>query len=456
VSFEPAIPADVVVEKQVLGIALYAGGNALIELEGIIQPADFFTLEHGLIFSSLLSMFHDNLPVELASVAAEFRRRGVMDKIGHEHTDAGGADYLMELAETYGFDTSNLKYYANILRNLSRQRQLITLSQRMGTDARGVRVDTASLIERCQEELYEIGRSGSRSVEVVSAGQAVSEAIERADNIAAGKEPPGLMTGFAGIDNALGGFQAGDLVTLGAATSVGKSALATTIAAQVASDGGTVFVVSAEMPRQSVANRLLAAVSGIANNRLRNGNLNEVEHEERIRAEGTIKAWRLAIYDSAATVAEISTRARMLAARWRSPLSLVIVDYLQLMRPTSGDNRAQEVSGIAWGLKQLGMELACPVLMLSQLNRAGIKASDDERPPGLHDLKESGDVENHSNTVLLLHRSPKAVPDTAGAIPVWCKVAKARDGEVTPWPGKDMAPGSITLRFRPELTRFDP
>ena len=135
-----------------------------------------------------------------------------------------------------------------------------------------------------------------------------------------------------------------------------------------------------------------------------------------------------------------------------------MADYLQLMKPSGGDTRAQEVSGIAWGLKQLGMELACPVLMLSQLNRAGVRQADDESPPQLHDLKESGDVENHSSAVLLLHRSPKAVPDTAGAVPIWCKVAKARDGMVTPWPaaaGKPAVVGAITLRFRPELTRFE-
>jgi replicative DNA helicase len=101
------------------------------------------------------------------------------------------------------------------------------------------------------------------------------------------------------------------------------------------------------------------------------------------------------------------------------------VDYLQLMKPTEGDTRAQQVGAIAWGLKQLAMQLGCPVMLLSQLNRAGVRNADDTNPPNLYALKESGDVENHSNAVILLHRPQEGFsPD--GSIPIWAKIAKAR------------------------------
>lgn len=451
------IPADTVLEKQLLGIALCGGPTALLDMERIIKPGDFFTAENGQLYGVMLDMLHDGCPVELASLAAELRKRGIMASVGHEKTDAGGADYLVELTE-YDFATPNLGYYANQLRDQSRLRALITLGNRMSADAKTAGAEAGELIEQYQRDLYELGREDAKGVEVVEAGEAAAEAVARADRVAAGEESPGLMTGFAGIDRALGGFQPGDLVTLGAATSVGKTALALTVAFRVAQRGGAVLVVSAEMNRQSIANRLLQMVSGVSGGRLRVGNLDEQELEDRRVAQRTIEGWRLAILDQAATVAGIGLRARLQATRWRQDLSLIVVDYLQLMRPTGGDTRAQEVSGIAWGLKQLAMELGCPILMLSQLNRAGVRQAGDNRPPSLHDLKESGDVENHSNAVLLLHRPTNPVPDTAGAMPIWCKVAKARDGMVTLWPapaGSEAVPGAVTLRFRPELTRFE-
>jgi replicative DNA helicase len=452
------IPADVVLEKQILGIVLSQGAAALVDLERVIEPADFFTLEHGQIYGALLSMFHDGTPIELAAVATEFRRRGIMATIGQEKSDAGGAEYLAELVGEYGFDTYNLRYYADQLRDKSRLRGLISMGAKMSADAKAVKADAGDLVERFQQELYVLSRLDGGAGAVVSAGDAVAESITQADLIAAGQSSPGLMTGFDGIDRAVGGFQPGDLVTVGAATSVGKTALALCIGKNIAQAGGAVLFVSAEMTRLSIGNRLLAIMSNVYASQLRTGNLNQYELEARAAADAEIKKWHFSIYDRPATVAEIATRARLLSAHWRRSVSLVVVDYLQLMRPSGGDTRAQEVSGIAWGLKLLGVELGCAVLMLSQLNRAGVRGADDDRPPMLYDLKESGDVENHSNTVILLHRPSNPVPDTAGAVPIWCKIAKGRDAMVTPWPaqaGRQAIPGSITLRFRPELTKFE-
>lgn len=450
-----AIPADVVLEKQVLAIAM-TGETALVDLARIVRPEHFYRLEHGEMFAGLLGMLREAKPIEIAAIAAEFRNSGLMTRISPDGTDSGGAEYLGELGD-YAFLSSNLEYYARQLRAKATLRSLLLLGNDISTSAKAPNADPQGLAEQYQQRLCELARPDNDHADVVTAGAAVDEAIARADRIAAGQESPGLMTGFQGIDDAVGGFQAGDLITVGAGTSVGKSSFAQTVAARVADDGGAVLIVSAEMPRMSIGGRLLQIVSGVSGGRLRTGNLNECEIESRAKARERIAKWRLGIYDHPATVAEIAARSRVLATQWGG-LSLIVVDYLQLLRPSGGDTRAQEVSQVAWGLKQLAMLLACPVLMLSQLNRAGVRQADDERPPSLHDLKESGDVENHSNTVLLLHRSNRAMPDTAGAVPIWCKVAKARDGAITPWPapaGKPEITGSITLRFRPELTRFE-
>lgn len=455
------IPADITLERHVLGILLVHGAEALVSVQHLVMPENFYTPAHAQLVAALLAMLQEGKPITPVTIVVELRHNGILDKIGQDPTEAGGIDYITQLAEYSGFDITNLRYNAEELHKLAMLRSMISTGAKMTSDAKAPGADAFELVERFTTELYDLhrGRTGGPG-EVVGAGEAVKAAIARADRIAAGEESPGLASGFAAIDRATGGMQPGDLWTLGAATSIGKTALAHSMAVHVARNGGAVFIVSAEMGRESVANRLLQAVSGVSGGRLRTGNLNEQELEARQVAAEEIAAWHLAIFDRSATAPEIAIRAKMLAARWRRGLSLIVVDYLQLMKPTAGDNRAQQVGGIAWGLKQAAMDLGCPVLMLSQLNRAGVKPgiADDERPPSLFDLKESGDVENHSNAVLLLHRSARAVPDTAGAMPVWCKVAKARDGMVTPWPaaaGKPPMPGSITLRFRPELTRFE-
>ena len=451
------IPQDPIIEKHILGIILAQGAEALVQLGDTITAEDFFTPAHATIFGGLLSMLREGKPIELAAVAAEFRRVGIMSGIGRDNTDAGGAEYLAELVESYSFDTVGLGYYLDRLHHLTMQRGLIRMAQKLHHDATLPDADAGELVEHYLEELSGISSGNHGRVEIVSAGEAARQAIDRADAIARGEQSPGLMTGFLGIDNATGGLQPGDLWTLGAATTIGKTALAHTIAVRVASEGGAALIASAEMGRESVANRMLQNIAGIPGGRLRNGNLAEGEWEARESAAAKLESWRLSIFDRAATVPEIAIRAKLLAARWQTKLSLIVVDYLQLMRPTHGDNRAQQVGGIAWDLKRLAMELSCPILLLSQLGRAGVRPgiSEDERPPTLYDLKESGDVENHSNVVLLLHRPRAATMDATGSIPIFCKVGKARDGYTTPWPSSDgTVQGSITLRFRPELTRF--
>ena len=210
------------------------------------------------------------------------------------------------------------------------------------------------------------------------------------------------------------------------------------------------------MTAESLANRILQGETRIAGHNIRTGNLDGIQVQERDCVRQMVASWKFSICASSMTVGQIATRARIFAAQLGQPLDLICVDYLQLMKPDGGDTRAQEVSQIAWSLKTLAMELGVPVMALSQLNRAGVVNPDE--PPELHNLKESGDIENHANSVILLHRSKKAALDTAGAVPIWCRIAKCRDGLTTPWPapaGKDHIPGSITLRFRPEWTRYE-
>ena len=170
------------------------------------------------------------------------------------------------------------------------------------------------------------------------------------------------------------------------------------------------------------------------------------------RAIAELSPFKVAIDTRSSHVADIAVTARRMASKWGGPLSLIVVDYLQLMDCMGGHGRgtsfARAVGHFAWGLKQLAMDLGTPVLVLSQLNREGAKK---DRPPSKHDLKESGDIENHANVVLLLYRLPDSSADFQGEETVWCRVAKARDGLTTPWEGT----GALRLLWRGGFTRFD-
>jgi replicative DNA helicase len=210
------------------------------------------------------------------------------------------------------------------------------------------------------------------------------------------------------------------------------------------------------MNKRSLGFRLLQAQAKVSGNRLRIGNLDENERASVDAAQKMIDTWPLVIDDRAGTVGEIGLRARQTAARLGRPLALVIVDHLQLLKPTDGETRAQQVGAMAWGLKRLAMEQGCSVLLLSQLNRESVRTG---APPSVFALKESGDVENDSDAVILLHQPDPPQADTDGAMLIWLKVAKARDGQVTPWPFQDDPYGpwrGIRVRFRPESTRFEP
>jgi len=447
---EKPVPCDIEAEAMLLG-AMLADEALAVGLKAALRPEHFLRPEHATVARAIFDLADKGQPC-LAAVRNELAAGGKLASVGRDKTEQGGADYLEELRNEWGIlGRANSDYYLKAVRGAATLRAMLSISQRMQEDAKTTAIHNAEdALTRYQHELFNLDLRADMAGAAVSAGQAVADAVEHADGVAAGTVSPGLMTGFGPIDRATGGLQPGDLWTLAAATSAGKTAFALAIAAGVAKAAGSVLYVSAEMDRRAIANRLLQSLAMIPGGRLRTGNLDEHEHQARQGAVSEIRSWRFSILDASATVGEIAVRARQLAVQQRARLSLIVADYLQLLTPSSGDTRAQQIGGIAWGLKRLAMETGTPVLMLSQLNREGVKGG---TPPSLYSLKESGDVENHSNAVILLHRPEPPQWDTDGALIVWARIAKARDGCTTPWPTDGQG---IRLRFRPELTRFEP
>ena len=432
-------PQDQGAEMCVLG-AVFLQQENIPAVAEIVSPDDFYRPQHGTLFRVICGMFADRKPIDLVTLRAELERKGLLQ-------EAGGSDYLCVLVEGVP-DTRNVEYYAQIVREKSGRRKIISFTWEMAQKAHDA-TDYPQLLEEMQSRVYAMAQARTGGSGLVSAASAVDEFLAYADRVQRGEVPPGLMTGFVPIDNATGGFQPGDLVTLAAATGLGKSAFAMSTVMNVAGAGGAVLYISAEMETRELGKRLVQASSGVSGQTLRYGKkLTPSDWTRLHQASGKLAGQRIELLCVATTVADIVLKARQLAARWGEPLSLIVVDYLQLMRHTTGETRAQQVGGIAWGLKQAAMDLGTPILMLSQFDRAGVKQTD--ATPTIHNLKESGDIENHSNTILLLHKPAKTEWEDDETMQIWCKIAKARDGLVTPWDDS----GAIRLLFKPAITRF--
>lgn len=438
------LPHDQPAEEIALG-SMLRDEQTIPAVRDLVRPEDFFFPSHQQICQAIFDQAEARKPSDLAGVTMMLRDRGQLEELG-------GQDKLDGL-----FDNTpspiHAKHYAGIVRDKAVARRLIALCERAGQEVRDPQADVGGMLASFQADVYDLSRR-SDGEGVVDLGEAVEAALQRAGRVFEGKEPPGLMTGFPMIDRAIGGFNQGDLITLAADTSAGKTALAGNIAQNIATDGGTVLFVTREMNRLELGKRFLQATSGIAGGRIKFAKTLRPDDWQALQAAtGQLSRLKIVLDSRSGTVADVALSARRQAAKWRGPLSLIILDYLQLMDFSRGqykrqENTAQAVGRFAWGCKQLSMDLGTPVLLLSQLNRQGVI---QDRPPTMHSLKESGDIENHSNAVILLYRPPDQAEQAASRT-VWVRVAKARDGSTTPWQGS----GEIRLQWKPSITRFEP
>jgi len=422
----------------VLGsMALDEGARA--EARELLTAADFYFPAHRTIFDAFADLDADGAAVDLVLLLECLKSRGQAEAVG------GGA-YLAELVESTP-SAANAGHYAQIVRDKAALRAIIAACTAARRDGLAGDVDAGQLAGRLQRTLYDLARRADRRP--VTLAEAEQEALSHAEAVYMGDVPPGLLVGYQGIDKALGGIQPGDLVILAAGTGCGKTSLACNILEHVAAGGGSGLLVSREMGARELGKRFLQARSGVPGQRIKlAAGLRADDWTELHQARGASADYKVAVDTRSADVAGVALEARTWANHWGGPLALIVVDYLQLLTPpgdVAREHTARKVGENARRLKLLAAELGTPILLLSQLNRESAR---DGRPPRLHQLRESGEIEQHADAVLLLHR-PETEEDGAGD--TWAKVAKARDAMQTPWEGA----GAIRLVWQPEITRFD-
>jgi replicative DNA helicase len=361
----------------------------------------------------------------------------------------GGLGYLNSLAQ-YVPSASNIRRYAEIVRERSILRKLVTASDEIATNAfnpQGRPVER--ILDEAEQKIFNIGEEGSRMKQgFQSMDTLVVDLMDRVQEMADNpNDITGVPTGFYDLDRMTSGLQAGDLVVLAARPSMGKTAFAINIAEHVAlNEGLPVAVFSMEMGAAQLAVRVVGSIGRIDQGHLRTGKLSDEEWPRLTDAIERLRTVSLHIDETAGlTSSELRANARRLARKC-GKLGLIVVDYLQLMTGSSsgdGENRATELGEISRGLKMLAKELQCPVIALSQLNR-GVEQRTDKRPM-MSDLRESGAIEQDADIIMFIYRDDYYNKDSKDPGVAEIIIGKQRNGPT----------GAVRLTFLKPLTRFE-
>src|SRR3989338_8323246 len=392
-------PQNLDAEKALLGsIMLRPGG--IFEVVDIVTEQSFYSGRHRLIWKTMLELSSKNIPIDLLSLSSRLTEKTELEA-------AGGASYLAELAASVPSAT-NLVHYAEIIKKKFLMRGIIDAAAYLGELGYAEAEDVETLLDRAEKRIFEItNRSALHTF--VELRETLGEAWERLDRLHKSRdELRGIPTGFPELDNKLAGFQKSDLIILAARPSMGKTSLALDIARMAATGHAIpIGIFSLEMSSQQLVDRMLAAESRVDAWKLRTGRLNAADEFGKIR-DSLDRLSKAPIYIDDQPANNI-LRMRSVARRLRSEksLGLIIVDYLQLMAPTSArasDNLVQQVTEISRSLKHLARELDVPVLALSQLSRA---VEQRGGRPRLSDLRDSGSIEQDADVVMFIHREDK-------------------------------------------------
>ncbi len=399
-----------------------------------LRPEDFYLRQNREIFETIYTMFSYSRPIDGITVFEEMQKSGL--------TDDNTRSYLAQLMEITP-TSANVMEYAAIVQDKALLRSVAQAAGEITALVQEGMGEAGGILEASEQKIYAI-RRGRSAQEMVPLRQVLPDVLDRLGEMSEHENHlPGLSTGLSAIDQKITGLNKSDLILLAARPGMGKTSLALNVALNVAKGGKTVAVFSLEMSREQLTTRLLSSEALVENNRLRTGLLRETDWEKIAGAATVLNRLDIRIDDNPLlSVADMNAKCRRLDG-----LSLVVVDYLQLMTSAGGsarggENRQQVVSDMSRMLKIMAKELNVPVICLSQLSRANEKR--DDKRPMLSDLRESGAIEQDADIVLFLYRDDYYNEDSEKHNIAECIVAKNRHGET----------GKVELRWMPEYTQF--
>jgi len=434
-------PHSIEAESSVLG-GLLLDNAAWDRVGDLVSDRDFYRYEHRLIYAAIGALINASKPADVITVFEQLQNQGKAEELG-------GLTYLNSLAQ-YVPSAGNIRRYAEIVRERSILRKLVSASEEIATNAFNPKGrPVAAILDESEQKIFNIGEEGARTKQGFQAMDTlVVDLLDRVQEMADNpNDVTGVPTGFYDLDRMTAGFQAGDLIVLAARPSMGKTALAINIAEHVAlNEGLPVAVFSMEMGAAQLAVRIVGSIGRIDQGHLRTGKLTDEEWPRLSEAIEKLRTISLHIDESAGlTSSELRANARRLS-RQCGQLGLIVVDYLQLMSGSSsdGENRATELGEISRGLKMLARELKCPVIALSQLNRS-VEQRPDKRPM-MSDLRESGAIEQDADIIMFIYRDEyytKEACKEPGVAEII--IAKQRNGPT----------GTVKLAFMRQITKFE-
>jgi len=433
---ERPLPSNIEAERSVLG-AVVLDNAALVPIRALLEPEDFFLDQHRRIYIHMMALSESEQAIDLITLTEGLHRGGNLEA-------AGGAGYIAALADGMP-KVSNVEHYARIVKEKALLRNLIhataDIQQKAfdGDDRAAVILDNAR--EQVSALIQQQPTGGFVPIKTI-----VHENFRSIEKIfTEGRNVTGLATGYLELDRALAGLQPAELIILAARPSHGKTSLALNIAENISvRNGKPVGFCSLEMSKESLLLRLMSSVAQVDAHKFRTGHLSREDFRRLTEALATISQAPLWIDDSSAsTIGEMAARSERL--KQERAMSLLVVDYLQLVRSSSrGRSRQEEVSDVSRNLKALAKDLGCPVLALSQLTRAPDR---EERAPMLSDLRESGAIEQDADVVLFIHR-PGLYKQNA-------TMEEREDTEVIIAKQRNGPTDIIQFVFRSRLTRFE-
>ena len=412
-------PHSVESEQSILG-SIILDKDAIITVAEIINPGDFYKEAHKIIYESMLSLNSSNEPIDLITLIEELRKEGHLDNVG-------GISYLTSLS-TIVPTTSNVRYYANIVKEKSVMRQLIKASNEIINLGYDASTDVQEILDKAEKNIFDISQEKS-SDDIQPISLVLQDTFETLEKLCTDKsDVTGITTGFADLNKKINGLQRTDLILLAARPAMGKTAFSLNLVQNAALKGdASVAVFSLEMSKEQLVQRMLSAQSNVELSKIKTGNLGASDWPRIIDALSVLSEANIFIDDTPGIkISEIRSKCRRL--KIEKGLDLILIDYLQLMEGEGkNENRQQEIAKISRSLKILAKELDCPVVALSQLSRSP-ELRKDHRPI-LSDLRESGSIEQDADIVMFLYRDEYYHDDSEKKNIGEVIIAKNRHGE---------------------------
>lgn len=430
-------PQNLEAEQSVLG-SILIDKNAIFKVADQLTPKDFYAPAHERIYEAIIELYDKHQPIDILSLTNRLKEKELL-------ADIGGSSYLAELTNQVT-TASHVDHYTNIVRGRKVLRDLIEASAQITEDAFDSAKEVDEIIDDVEQKIIAISQKSSPQNFVLLRDE-LKPAYERIEKLHEGKGMlRGVATGFTDLDNILSGLQPSDLIVIGARPSLGKTTFVLDIARNAALKTNLpIGVFSIEMSREQVIDRFIAAESQVPLWKLRTGRISDDLEFQMIQASlDRLSQANIFIDDTASpNILQMRSMARRLQIE--HGLSLLIVDYLQLIAPrNSSENMVQQITEISRGLKALARELHVPILAVSQLSR-GVEQRDN-KIPRLSDLRESGSIEQDADIVLFIYRKDRdradLPPEEQNVAEIL--IAKHRNGPL----------GTVRLKFDQERVTF--